>query len=109
MGQNHIKNTELFLDKKLFFTSIDKMGTVNTYSKNTFWPTDSAASATAMATGKKVYNTFVASNFGKPIKSISEYVKDKNMGVDDKTPKAYKTKSLFDSFELITLAVKTPV
>lgn len=81
MGQNHIKNTELFLDKKLFFTSIDKMGTVNTYSKNTFWPTDSAASATAMATGKKVYNTFVASNFGKPIKSISEYVKEKNMGV----------------------------
>ena len=81
MGQNHIANSELYLNKDLFFTTFSKWGYVNTYSKNTYWPTDSAAAATAMATGKKVYNTFVASSFGKSIKSISEIAKENGLGV----------------------------
>ena len=81
MGVNHIENTELYLDKEMFFMSFEKKGYVNTFSKNTFWPTDSAAAATAMATGKKVYNTHVGSSFGKPYISISEIAKENGLGV----------------------------
>lgn len=81
MGQNHIANTELYLDKDLFFTSFSKQGFVNTYSKNTYWPTDSAAAATAMATGQKVYNTHVGASFGIPITSITEIAKEAGLGV----------------------------
>lgn len=81
MGVNHIENTELYLDKEMFFMSFEKKGYVNTFSKNTFWPTDSAAAATAMATGKKVYNTHVGSSFGKPYTSISEIAKENGLGV----------------------------
>ena len=81
MGENHISNTELYLDKKLFFTSFDKNGYMTTYSKNTYWPTDSAAAATAMATGNKVYNTSVAYEMGENITSISEIAKENGLGV----------------------------
>ena len=37
MGVNHIENTELYLDKEMFFMSFEKKGYVNTFSKNTFF------------------------------------------------------------------------
>ena len=82
MGQNHISNANLYYGKDLFFTSFEKKGLVNTNSKNTFYPTDSAAAATAMSTGKKVYNTCVAKTLtSKDYESISEIAKRNGYGV----------------------------
>lgn len=81
MGQNHIATAELALDSEMLFTSFPKQGVMTTYSRNTFWPTDSAASATALATGNKVYNTHVGSDFSKIYPSITEYAKSENLGV----------------------------
>lgn len=81
MGENQIKNSKLYLEKDIFFNNFQKNGYVTTHSKNTFWPTDSAAAATALATGQKVYNTFVAQDFGKDITSISEIAKANGLGV----------------------------
>ena len=81
MGENQISNTELYLDRSIFFTSFEKKGYMSTYSKNTYWPTDSAAAATAMATGRKVFNTRVAYEMGEHIQSISELAKDNGLGV----------------------------
>ena len=80
MGENHIKNGEMYFERDLF-SSFAKEGYVSTHSKNTFYPTDSAAAATALATGKKTYNTRVAMYNGKNLKSISEYAKENNLGV----------------------------
>ena len=81
MGENHISNAKLYLGKDIFFTSFEVNGYVTTYSKNTYWPTDSAAAATALATGKKVYNTSVAQDFGQNLTSISEIAKANGLGV----------------------------
>lgn len=81
MGENHIKNTEIFLDKDVFFTSFDKSGEMTTLSKDKSEPTDSAASASAMATGQKFHNDYVAYDSGKNITSITEIAKAKGLGV----------------------------
>lgn len=81
MGEAHIENAEMYLEKDLFINSIEKHGKVTTFSKNTYWPTDSAASATALATGEKVYNTRVAYENKKHIKTISELAKEQGLGV----------------------------
>lgn len=80
MGENHIKVTEKSLNKKLFFTNF-KSGKVRTFSKELFIPTDSAASATALATGIKVKNGNLSMYKNKKLKTISEYVKSLNKGV----------------------------
>lgn len=76
MGQNQVENGKLYLQRDLFFESFEKKGYMQTNSKNTYTPTDSAAAATAMATGKKVYNTKI----GGGHTSITELAKQNNLG-----------------------------
>lgn len=99
MGENHIKVSSLFLEKEPIFTSFGKTGYVSTFSKQLFIPTDSAAAATALATGKKVNNKEVAYHKGKEIESISDYAKSLGYGVgivttdslDGATPAAFSS------------------
>ena len=81
MGENHIKISSLFLDVEPIFNSFNKDGYVTTFSKNLFIPTDSAAAATALATGKKVNNKEIAYHKGEYIDSISDYAKSQGYGV----------------------------
>ena len=81
MGENHIKISSLYLDKEPVFNSFSKNGYVSTFSKQLFLPTDSAAAATALATGKKVNNKEISYHKGKEIESISEYAKSLGYGV----------------------------
>ena len=53
MGDNHIKVTEAYMDKQLFFDDFWRPGDVTTSCSNEFQATDSAAAASAMATGQK--------------------------------------------------------
>lgn len=81
MGENHIKISSLFLNIEPIFNSFNKDGYVTTFSKNLFIPTDSAAAATALATGKKVNNKEIAYHKGEYIDSISDYAKSQGYGV----------------------------
>lgn len=81
MGENHIEVTKHYYRSHLFFTSFPNQGYVSTFSKALFAPTDSAASATALSTGHKVNNHFVATDGKQPLTTISEAVKEKGMGV----------------------------
>ncbi|MCM1260780.1 MAG: alkaline phosphatase [Prevotella sp.] len=81
MGENHIEVTKYYYRSPIFFTSFPNQGYVSTFSKALFAPTDSAASATALATGQKVKNRFVAQKGNQELKTISESVKEKGMGV----------------------------
>lgn len=71
MGENHIANTLTYfgLKEPNFFAG--RNGSVATKSADDE-VTDSAAAATAMATGKKVNNSSVAMHEGKNLTSISE-------------------------------------
>ena len=71
MGENHIANmlTYFGLKEPNFFAN--RVGSVATKSANNA-VTDSAAAATAMATGQKVNNYSVAMHKGENLKSISE-------------------------------------
>lgn len=80
MGENHIKNAEAYLGKKMCFNDFEKQGYVVTDSLDLFGPTDSAAAASAMATGKKYKNSSIAYD-NKNIQSISEYAKSIGLGV----------------------------
>lgn len=81
MGENHIKAAESYLSHELFFDDFATNGYVSTFSNAVLVPTDSAAAATALATGKKVNNREVAQHHNQALKSISEYAKAKNKGV----------------------------
>lgn len=81
MGENHIKVSSLFLEKEPIFSSFGKDGYVSTFSKQLFIPTDSAAAATALATGKKVNNREIAYHKNEIIDSISDYAKSLGYGV----------------------------
>lgn len=85
MGENHIANTELYYDIKLSFTSFETKTMVDTSSlttlNNGYTPTDSAAAATAMATGTRVLNDVVAMDaWGEPLPSITELAKQVGYG-----------------------------
>lgn len=85
MGENHIANTELYYDIKLSFTSFETKTMVDTSSRTTlnngYTPTDSAAAATAMATGTRVLNDVVAVDaWGEPLPSITELAKNDGYG-----------------------------
>lgn len=63
-----VSNKNLTLDKFL-------VGTVSTHSGNS-WVTDSAAAATAYATGKKTYNAAIGMDLSrKPVANIFEAAK----------------------------------
>ncbi len=81
MGENHIKISETYLEKAMVFNSFYYQGYVDTSSKNIFGPTDSAAAATAMATGNKVKNGSIGKDGDESLKSITEYAHDNHLGV----------------------------
>ena len=86
MGENQTKNTELYYDIKLSFTSFETKTMVDTSSQTTlnngYSPTDSAAAATAMATGQRVINGRIALDaYNQPIPSITELAKAIGYGV----------------------------
>ena len=81
MGENHIEIAQTYLDKTVCFEGFQYKGHVTTDSTELLAPTDSAAAATALATGQKVKNGAVARQNDNNIKSITEYVKEKNLGV----------------------------
>ena len=81
MGENHIKTAGAYLEREIFFENFSSNGYVSTFSLEKFGPTDSSASATALATGTKVNNGEVSFHDGKNLKSISEYAKEKGYSV----------------------------
>lgn len=81
MGENHVKATELYYDTSLFMTSLEKSGKVTTFSNSWTSATDSAAAASALATGHKYDNKEVSRHNGIDIKTISEQAKEKGFGV----------------------------
>lgn len=76
MGQNHIKNAKVYYGLENQEFEEDFKCEVDTSSKS-IGATDSAASATAMATGVSVYNKKVSSNGKKNYQTILEYAKSK--------------------------------
>ena len=54
-------------------------GEVTTYSRTIIGPTDSAAAATALATGQKTDNGMIAQYLGKDLKSNTEYAMEQGM------------------------------
>lgn len=84
-------------NKPLNFTRFKTIGLMTNHSLNNI-VTDSAASATAIATGKKTYNRAISVDIEKkPLKTIMEYAKEKgyNIGIvvtssiTDATPAAF--------------------
>ena len=79
MGPDHVYNTELYTGETMYFSSFATKTTVDTNSLSGV--TDSAASATAMATGQRVKNDTVAMGTdGKAIMSITELAKNDKYG-----------------------------
>lgn len=74
MGQNHIKNAKTYYGLEDQEFESDFVCEVDTSSKS-IGATDSAASATAMATGVSVYNKKVSSDGKKDYQTILEYAK----------------------------------
>jgi len=97
MGEKHIEVASLYEGTPITISSsLPEYGYVKTRSL-TPGPTDSAASATAMATGKKVWNRTVSMSNGKPLETITELAQKlgKKTGivttksVTDATPAAF--------------------
>lgn len=70
MGFNHIANAQKYFDDTVFDYEQNLVGSATTYSKNNE-VTDSAAAATALATGNKVNNGNVARFDGENLTSIT--------------------------------------
>lgn len=112
MGENHITISSRYLERQIFFTTFAKSGYVSTYSKQIFIPTDSAAAATALATGQKVNNREIAYHQGMDITPITKYAKNAGLGVgivttdslDGATPSAFSAhaEDRGDSDDIIT-------
>ena len=81
MGVNHVKATSSYYEKQMFMTSLEYQGMVSTFSNSLFSPTDSAAAASSLATGRKFNNKEVSRHNGIDITTISEKAKNKGLGV----------------------------
>ncbi len=81
MGEAHITTTAAYYDKQMHMRSFAISGQVTTYSNSIFTPTDSAAAASAMATGQKYDNKEVSRHDGVDIQTITEYAKSLGYGV----------------------------
>ena len=81
MGENHIKNAEIYNGATTYISSLTTHGLVTTFSNSVVAPTDSAAAASALACGKKFDNKEVSRHNGVDVKNISEYAKEKGLGV----------------------------
>lgn len=79
MGANHIEAGNLYQNKNLTMTTLPTQTKVTTFSK--IWPiTDSAAAASAMATGKKTVNSRISQTItGKANPSITELANEHGM------------------------------
>lgn len=96
MGFNHLKAAEARYGE-LFMQSAEIKGQVTTFSRNIFGPTDSAAAATALATGVKTDNGNVGQYLGKAKQSTTELAISLGMatailateGVDGATPAGF--------------------
>ena len=81
MGDEHIKTTEAYYEKEIFFKNFEKHGHVSTSSLNVLKPTDSASAATAFATGEKVHNKEISTLNLKELPTITEEFKSLGLGV----------------------------
>ena len=81
MGENHIKNAEIYNGSPTYISSIATHGYATTFSTSVAFPTDSAAAASALACGQKFDNKEVSRHKGVDVKTISEYAKEKGLGV----------------------------
>lgn len=81
MGENHVAITQAYFEREMFFTSFAKQGFVSTASLDVLKSTDSASTATAFATGSKVYNQEISNLKGNDLPTLTEYLKEKGIGV----------------------------
>lgn len=81
MGENHIKITEAYTEKELFFKKFKKNGLVSTASLDVLKSTDSASTATAFATGKKVHNGEISYTKNESLPILSDYLKSLGYGI----------------------------
>jgi alkaline phosphatase len=79
MGLNHVYNAELYYEESMYFSSFETQTLVDTHSLSSGY-TDSAAAATAMATGQRVQNDYVAKSGGVNLTSITELAKQDEYG-----------------------------
>ena len=77
-GPNHLINAKKYFDIDKFAFEDDYLCDVTTYSKNSEI-TDSAAAATALATGQKVNNSEVGYHNYQDIRNIMEYAMENKM------------------------------
>lgn len=99
MGPDHVKAASLKRD--LSMESVKKTGFVTTRSLTPVGFTDSAAAATAMATGSKTYNGRISYYNGQNLQNLGEYVKELGLklgvittkSVTDATPAAFTSHS----------------
>lgn len=96
MGAAHIEAAKAYLDgEPIFMETLTVQGRVTTFSKS--GTTDSAAAATALSTGQKIYNGGIAMEWGKNIETLGEYAKRHGKsvgivvteGVDGATPASF--------------------
>lgn len=74
MGQNHIKAGEIYKGEKLNMQTIPNSTDVTTYSLS--GTTDSAASATALSSGIKTWNSYIGKDGnGNDVETLVEYSK----------------------------------
>lgn len=82
MGFNHLEVAKVYLEKDtLAMQTLPIKSASRTDSLTPFSPTDSAAGATALSTGNKVYNSNVGRLNGKDLENICEIAKAKGKGV----------------------------
>lgn len=94
MGKNHIEIASFF--ETPAFAELEEKGSVSTRSLD-FLTTDSAAAASAMATGKKVWNRNISHLNGKDLTNLGQITKQKGKklgiistkSVTDATPAAF--------------------
>ena len=73
MGINHVYNAEMYYEESMYFSDFETKTLVDTNSLS--GTTDSAAAATAMATGQRVFNDCVATNGVNNLTTITELAK----------------------------------
>ena len=97
MGFDHVAAAEAKYGKLFFNNNADFTGEATTFSHNLFGPTDSAAAATALATGRKTDNGQVGQRGGREFTSLTEIALAQGFaagviateGVDGATPAGF--------------------
>ena len=79
MGLNHVYNAELYYEESMYFSSFETQILVDTHSLS-IGPTDSAAASTAMSTGQRIENDYIAMKGDDNLTSITEIAKQNEYG-----------------------------